>query len=257
MFETEHQKKAWIETIIVMAILVILMFITGLKYMDPPPPGNIAINFGTDDEGSGKMPVKEKTEYPVQPTPPPPPQPEPVKEEPVLTTQEEAPVVQEPVREEQPVQEETPPPPQPSQETREVLDNIFNAPSGNENAASEGDDAQAGGDKGSPEGDEQAPGYYGTGGTGGNDPNYILGNRRAISKPRPSYNCDEEGKVVVRITVNPEGKVIHAEIDRGTTAGSCLTQAALEAARATVWEKDPNAEPKQIGKIIYFFKLKE
>ena len=263
MFKTEHEKKAWVETLIVMAIIIALMFITGLKYMDPPPPGNIAVNFGFDEQGSGTVQPETPRPKPVPKTPPPPQEePQVTKQEKILTSDEpEAPVVKTTKKktEKKKKKKKTPPPekPKPSKETSEVLNNILNAPEGDANSRSEGDDPGKQGDKGNPAGDKNANNYYGAGGSGGNDPNYQLGNRRAITKPAPKYNCNEEGKVVVRITVNRDGKVIHAEREKGTTASSCLTEAAIQAAYNTVWEKDPNAEAKQIGTITYYFKLKE
>ncbi|NPA42522.1 MAG: energy transducer TonB [Chlorobi bacterium] len=269
MLETKHQKKALVESLAVMAVIIALMFVVGLKYMDPPPPGNIAVNFGFTDEGSGpRSPsAKELTSRPPAPAPSEPAPSEPAPAEPVLTSEEpEAPAVEAAPQKKKKKPKETPQPekkpakpaPKPSKEASEVLDNILNAPEGNSSSASEGDDSRASGDKGNPEGDRRAPHYYGSGGTGGGDPNYRLGNRRALVKPKPRYECNEEGKVTVRVTVNPEGRVIHARVvPSGTTAGSCLTRAALEAAKATVWEKDPDAEPKQIGTIVYYFKLKE
>ncbi len=255
MFKTKHQKKAFIESVIVMAILIALMFIVGLKYLDPPPPGNIAINFGFNEQGSGNVqPQKNK---PVNV-----PNPQPVKKQPEkILTQENTdnPVIKTTKSPEKKPKQTKPAPtkPKPSKETSEVLKNIFDAPEGENNSASEGNDANTKGDKGSSQGNSNTDNYYGTGGNGGNDPNYQLGNRKAIKKPRPKFNCNEEGKVVIKITVNRAGKVISAVKDKGTTASECLTNAAIEAAKNTTWEPDPNAEPKQIGKIIYNFKLTE
>ncbi len=257
MLKTRHEKKALLEASIVMAILVALMFIVGLKYLDPPPPGNIAVNFGFSEKGSGKIqpaspkPVKKQTV----------PRPQKTQKEQILTQNtQEAPVVKSTkkprpkVKTSKPVQST----PKPSKETTEVLENIFNAPEGASDSSSEGDDAGAKGDKGNPSGDKNSGNYYGTGGSGTGDPNYMLGNRRAIRKPPPSYRCNEEGIVVVRITVDRAGRVIGAVKARGTTASECLTKAAIEAAKKTLWEPAPGDGPKQqIGKIIYRFKLTE
>jgi TonB family protein len=256
MFKTKHEKKAFIEATVVMAILVALMFIAGLKYLDPPPPGNIAVNFGFSDKGSGKI-QPENPEKAVKQAAP-----EPVKtqKEKILTQNtEEAPVIKSSKTKKNKTKKTKPvkSPPKPSKETSEVLENIFNAPEGNQNSSSEGDDAVASGDKGNPGGDKNSKNYYGTGGSGGGDPNYRLGNRRAVTKPKPQYRCNESGRVVVIITVDRAGNVIKAEKGKGTTAAACLTKAAIEAAKKTKWESDPGAPPRQIGKIIYNFKLTE
>lgn len=121
----------------------------------------------------------------------------------------------------------------------------------------EGDDNQAG-DKGKVTGDPNASGYYGIGGDGSGG-NYRLSNRSALNKPKPDYPCNEEGKVVVKITVDQSGKVIAAEPGaKGTTnSASCLLTEAKEAALKTKFNQDSKAPPKQIGAIIYNFSLSD
>ncbi len=119
----------------------------------------------------------------------------------------------------------------------------------------EGNDNQAG-DKGNPNGDPNASGYYGNGG-GGSGGNYRLGNRKAVSKPKPTYDCNEEGRVVVSISVDKSGRVISARAGiKGTTnSASCLLQRAKEAALKTRFNSDSKAPTKQVGSIIYNFTL--
>ncbi len=255
---TRHQKKALVETIIVMAILIALMFISGLKYLDPPPPGNIAINFGYTDAGSGnKQPAKPK----IKPKPVAPQQEISKPTEKILTSKEkEAPVVKNlPVKTKKtkPDKPKKPRKPKPSKEASEALNDLLNAPEGNNDAQGEGNTDQKG-DQGSSQGTRSGSGYYGQGGSGGSgDPNYRLGNRKALSKPKPSYSCNEEGKVVVRIVVDRDGNVVSASKSAGTTAPNCLTDAAILAAMQTKWEADPKAPSEQVGYITYYFKLRE
>ena len=119
----------------------------------------------------------------------------------------------------------------------------------------EGDDNQAG-DKGKTTGDPNASGYYGSGGSGSGG-NYQLGNRKAMTKPKPTYDCNEEGRVVVSISVDKSGKVISAQAGvKGTdNSASCLLQRAKEAALKTKFNSDNNAPTKQVGIIIYNFSL--
>ena len=119
----------------------------------------------------------------------------------------------------------------------------------------EGDDNKAG-DKGKITGDPNASGYYGNGG-GGSGGNYRLGNRKALTKPKPTYDCNEEGRVFVGISVDNSGKVISAQAGvKGTTnSASCLLTRAKEAALRTKFNVDNNAPSKQIGIIIYNFSL--
>ena len=119
----------------------------------------------------------------------------------------------------------------------------------------EGDDNQPG-DKGKETGDPNASGYYGIGGDGSGG-NYRLGNRKALSLPEPEYDCNEEGRVVVAISVDQTGKVISAQPGaKGTTnSAACLLNRAKEAALKTKFNADSNAPSKQVGQIIYNFTL--
>lgn len=79
---------------------------------------------------------------------------------------------------------------------------------------------------------------------------------RGGSLPAPTYNVQEEGRVVVSITVAPSGQVVAATINRRTnTVNASLRRAALEAARKArfnIVEESNN----QSGSITYYFKLK-
>ncbi len=119
----------------------------------------------------------------------------------------------------------------------------------------DGDDNKAG-DKGNPNGDPNASGYYGNGG-GGSGGNYRLGNRKAVAKPKPTYDCNEQGKVVVSISVDKRGRVISARpgIKGTTNSAPCLLKRAKEAALKTKFNADSKAPTKQVGSIIYNFSL--
>jgi len=63
---------------------------------------------------------------------------------------------------------------------------------------------------------------------------------------------------VVRIEVNPQGKVAHARVfAKGTTVVSeNLRQLAVRAAKNSLFSTDPTAPGIQIGTITYHFILK-
>jgi outer membrane biosynthesis protein TonB len=84
-----------------------------------------------------------------------------------------------------------------------------------------------------------------------------LGNRKAISKPAPKYTCNEEGKVVVEVSVDRNGKTISAIAGiKGTTnTAKCLLDQAKLAAMNTKWDASSDAPEKQVGKIVYNFNL--
>lgn len=102
-------------------------------------------------------------------------------------------------------------------------------------------------------------GGNGSGNGLGNGSGYSLGNRKALSKPSPVYNCNEEGIVVVQITVDKNGTVVEAKPGaRGTTnTASCLASQAKIAAMKTKWEASATGAEKQVGTIKYNFSLKD
>ena len=74
--------------------------------------------------------------------------------------------------------------------------------------------------------------------------------------PRPVYNVQEEGRVVVTITVNPAGQVIQTSINKRTnTANAALRKAAEDAARKARFNVVDGVN-NQTGTITYYFKLK-
>ena len=74
--------------------------------------------------------------------------------------------------------------------------------------------------------------------------------------PRPVYNVQEEGRVVVTITVNPAGQVIQTSINkRINTANAALRKAAEDAARKARFNVVDGVN-NQTGTITYYFKLK-
>lgn len=74
--------------------------------------------------------------------------------------------------------------------------------------------------------------------------------------PRPVYNVQDEGRVVVTITVNPAGQVIHTSINKRTnTVNEALRKAAEDAARKARFNVVEGVN-NQTGTITYYFKLK-
>lgn len=74
--------------------------------------------------------------------------------------------------------------------------------------------------------------------------------------PRPAYNVQDEGRVVVSIVVNPSGQVISTRIHPQTnTVNASLRRAAEEAARKARFNSVEGTN-NQSGTITYHFKLK-
>ena len=113
-----------------------------------------------------------------------------------------------------------------------------------------------GGNQGSPDGTANAP-KYGSGGGVGNGVSYSLDGRSAQSLPKPYYPGNEEGVVVVQVTVNKNGVVTKAEagVKGSNTANPELISAAKKAALQAKFNVDENAPAFQIGTITYHFLL--
>ena len=85
-------------------------------------------------------------------------------------------------------------------------------------------------------------------------------NGRSIGEgglPRPVYNVQEEGIVVVTITVNPAGAVINAEVNlkETRTTNTALRKAAIDAAKKARFNTVSGLN-NQVGTITYNFKLR-
>lgn len=117
-----------------------------------------------------------------------------------------------------------------------------------------------GGNQGSTTGDPNA-GTYGQGGKGsgtqGSGPSFSLAGRSAKSLPRPRYPGNDEGVVVVKITVNKYGAVTAAEPGvRGTTImNQQFWNEAKQAALKAKFNIDESAPAFQQGTITYRFVL--
>lgn len=276
-FETKHEKDSARITTLIAVILILLIFIVGPKYLDPPEEYGIAVNFGTTDFGSGNVQPKE-----------------PIKSEP------------EAVIEQPKVQEETQPETSKPQETKEEVLTEDNAESiamkkqkeverkkaiedakakaeaeriekerkaqevkkkqlddliggigktDGKETGGEGDDNKAG-DKGQLDGDPYAPSYFGEPGSGGGGSGYGLRGRGRPTKSKVVPECDEEGSVVVEIHVNRNGSVVNAVPGkRGTTGALCLYDAAKKTAMTYKWPADSKAPVKQVGFVVINFSV--
>lgn len=281
ILDTPHKKKSAGLTALVGLLLLLLFFVLGLTYYDPPVSFGMEVNFGTLAQGSGNIhpqkPVSAKP-TPIQNEPKveqntPQPTPKKVTPEetlPVLTEKEstvsipekEAPQkeIQPPVEEEK--AEETPPEkeaPKVSEATKSVVSNLLkkNTPK-EEETQGEGNDQEVG-DKGKVEGNPYASSYYNNAGLGGIGKGYGLNGRNLQSNGKVVQDCNQEGTVVVRITVNPQGEVILAEpgVKGSTNTHPCLMEPAKKTALLHKWYPDSQAPQQQVGFVVIQFKLGE
>jgi TonB family protein len=119
--------------------------------------------------------------------------------------------------------------------------------------SSRGTGTTGSGMQGSPTGNGNVGKSSGVGGLG----NFDLNGRslRDGALPTPAYKGQEEGRVVVTITVNPEGNVIGTSINKRTdTMSATLRHAAEEAAKKAKFNRVEGAN-NQTGTITYYFKL--
>ena len=117
-----------------------------------------------------------------------------------------------------------------------------------------GTSASGTGTEGSKEGNSSTGAKTGTGGYG----TFDLGGRSlgTGSLPKPAYNVQEEGRVVVNITVNPAGQVISTGINPQTnTVSSALRKAAEDAAKKARFNTVEGVT-NQTGTITYYFNLR-
>ncbi|MDE6349169.1 MAG: TonB family protein [Bacteroides sp.] len=115
-------------------------------------------------------------------------------------------------------------------------------------------DTKGEGIQGSPTGNAPTGATSRTGGYG----SFNLGGRSLGEGglPRPVYNVQDEGRVVVTITVNPAGYVIATSINRQTnTVNPALRKAAEDAAKKARFNAVSGLN-NQTGTITYYFKLK-
>lgn len=282
MLDTPHKKKSAGLTAVVAILLLLLFFMLGLTYYDPPISYGMEVNFGTLAQGSGEVqstksvqtieqPVEKpvEVEEKVEVTPPKESAEESIKE--VLTEKESTVVVpdkKEEVKLREAVEKEPEPEVEPepvkevakvSEATKSVVSNLLkNKTEDGEQTQGEGDDLVQG-DKGKLEGNPYSSSYYNNYGLGGRGKGYGLNGRNLQSNGKVVQDCNQEGTVVVRITVNNNGEVVQAVpgVKGSTNTHPCLLEPARKTALLHKWFPDNNAPAEQIGFVVIQFKLGE
>ena len=254
MSSSKHNKrKALVGTLLFHLGLLVCFIFLGLTYQIPPPPEEgITINFGFDDIGSGIEQMEQISDQKVDVAE------EIVENSPIVenvSTQdlEETPSVIEQTEAEQNAQmleqvEEKEP--EPTVDTKALY------PGKKQNKANSQGNSQGNGDQGSEDGDPNANALSG-GGIGTNGISYELGGRTIAQIIKPKNESQQQGKVVVTIRVNRNGKVISASpgAKGSTTTNAYLFSKAKSAALKTSFEANSNAPEIQIGTIVYNFTL--
>lgn len=110
------------------------------------------------------------------------------------------------------------------------------------------------GDQGNPNGNPNSTNYNGTPDIS-NSISFALSGRKSKKLMTPSYDSDEQGKVVVEVNVDQKGKVTKAKAGvKGTTIiDKNLWKQAEKAAISSAFDSKENAPVEQKGTITYIF----
>jgi TonB family protein len=254
----KYNSKAIIGTAMFHGIVLLIFLFFGLTTPLPlPEEEGVVVNLGTTQQGIG-------TRQPVSATPAAP-QPqtsqstEPTEDIATQSSEESISLPDTPSEEQQTnTQDDTPEPepqtPEPEPEPEpQVNPNALFPGSDNQSSTSENQgNTTYPGNQGSQEGSE---GGSATGGAEGGGIQFSLSGRSANFLPKPEYNSQAQGRVVVKIFVNQNGEVTRAIAgERGTTTtDQTLHRLAEEAARRARFNVKSDAPFEQSGTITYNF----
>ena len=252
--DKKDRNRALATTLSVHTVLLIFFFFFGLTYQDPPPEYGIPVSFGNSLDGAGdEAAAPEGSEAQSAAAA------ESAESDVVTQDLVDAPSVSSEKAKEDKKSEVKPEAkpvaeaPKPSNELSNRLNSKFGRTGGTAGATGSGQGSTSGGgDQGAPNGSGDG---NGTGGSG-NSGNYQLGTRSALERPKPRYDCEGEGVVVVKVYVDRSGTVTRADGQGqkgSTTSEECLIRRAQEAALKTRWQGDPSAKELQVGSILYRF----
>lgn len=257
-------------------LILLVLSLTILSTVVPEEDSGVLVNFGNVDEAAGTFePLNTGQEPMEETTPPPPPTPvvETAKEELVTQDVEESVALAEAKKkkEEQRKKEEAIKREQDriqkekleqqrladAQRQKELaiknkVAGAFGA--GSAAGSSQGSGETGSGNQGSPFGNSDHGANDGVGGYG----SFSLNGRSigAGGLPRPAYTIQEEGRIVINITVDPKGNVIFAEIGKGTNIDNAsMRKSALEAARRAKFNSISGSN-NQSGSITYRYSLR-
>ena len=275
--QTTYEKKSFWTTAFILLAVLLLLFFAGLRYLDPPPENGILIAFGNTDPGNSLTLaplIQATTEETIVPEMNAAPE---VKEvmveevvsealEEVLTTADSELVLPKELAEKatETVPEKVPEPAiektpekviqQASAATKAALANILGAKEAQGSGI--GNDGKSA-NQGLSDGSKYANSFYGS--TTGEVQGFGFGlaGRSLASKGSVTPDCNEEGRVVVAITVDRSGKVIAADpgVKGSTNNAPCLLAPAKATAFMYQWAPDTEAPEKQIGFVVINFKL--
>jgi TonB family protein len=272
----KKHKKGILGTIAFHGVLLILILSFGFSTPLPlPKEKGIMINFGNMPDASGSTELqKSQKETKVQKqqkqTQPQQSKAKAKEAEDIITQDhEEAPSVKDKQETQKKEQKQPEPTEEPTEQKeqkeqkeqaepeREVNKNaLYPGKSDEESGESEGE-TEGQGNQGRESGTPYSDNHANADSKGMGSMNYSLSGRNPESLPKPEYNYQVEGKVVVEITVDKYGNVTKAVagVKGSTTLNENLLRAAKKAALNAKFDRDPSAPAYQKGTITYYFRL--
>lgn len=257
ILQEKNSRNGVIGTILFHLLLLLLFIQFGMTYQDPPEEnaGGMVINFGTTDEGMGDVQPSstENTSSSENATTSETTTPSSAQENALTTTQQSVEMNASPNTTTTTNQNTT------TQQTEQTVDeNLSNALDAlnNPNNNSTGDgNSTTPGDQGDIDGDPNSSNYNG-GGTG-NGIDFSLGDRLLVKVKKPNNPTQEDGKVVVEIVVDKNGKVIRATPGaRGSsTTNPTLYKISKEAALEARFNVKADAPAEQKGTMTFVYIL--
>lgn len=240
-----------ISTAVIVLLAMLLMSLNIFAYEPPDPPipeEGVEVDLGDSDFGQGDSPepATQATSYAP-----------PASQEQVITQRAEAttpvPSSPKPGNVTNPAAETKP---QPENKEPEINKNALFPGKRNQNSGGGSQGVNQGtGNQGKPDGNPNSNNYTGNGGSGNG--NFSLKGRSAVSLPKPEYNSNQQGKIVVRIWVDQQGKVTRVEAPwkESTITTGALVDQAKAAAKQARFNASSSAPEEQIGTITYIFKI--
>ena len=277
LLDTAHKKKAALVTTITALLLLLVFFFLGLSYFDPPIVYGMEVNFGMHSTGKSKNlsqnPPVSKTDQ-IQEVqiensnlPPPKKTTTPISEKVLTEKQSDISIAEEEkqqeakqrVEKETPLEAKQPPKPKISEATKNLVSNLI------QKKLSEGEKLPSESiegileDQGQTKGNLYSNSYYSEEGQGVRGTRFGLNGRSLRLDGKMVQDCNQEGTVVVRITVDQNGDVVKAipGVKGSTNTHPCLLEPAKITAKLHKWYADTNAPNKQIGFVVIKFKLGE
>lgn len=273
-------------------LFLVMLFTVAWRAPYPPIPGGegVSLILGTDDYGSGDLPLtepvgtqepeKQKEETPKQEEPK-----EEVKQQvqedledkDVVTSTEESPVTvkEEPKKKEEkkevtkpvdPVKKDEPKKEEPPQPKTVYNPNKNTASTDNKTGTpgSKGDDEGKTGDKGDPRGTPTGAVYKGNPGAGGDG----KGGRGGVldmngwewveipQAPTPSQEDQFSGKVVFVFDVDETGEIINIKKESGNLTLELENKCKAELQKTSLYKTSPGAPgPKTTGRVTFYLKV--